>query len=66
MGTEERHLDCIIIGAGISGLDAAYHLQEHCKWASYVVLERRANLGGTWDLNRDQLYKIGLPGKSIL
>ena len=27
-------------------------LQEHCKWASFVVLERRANLGGTWDLNR--------------
>ena len=26
--------------------------QEHCKWARFVVLERRANLGGTWDLNR--------------
>eukprot|EP00092_Neocalanus_flemingeri_P079834 GFUD01099497.1.p1 GENE.GFUD01099497.1~~GFUD01099497.1.p1 ORF type:complete len:514 (+),score=114.96 GFUD01099497.1:53-1543(+) len=46
---EEEHFDCLIIGAGISGLDAAYHLQEHCKWASYAILERRANLGGTWD-----------------
>ena len=46
---EEKHTDCIIIGAGISGLDAAYHLQEHCKWAEYVILERRTNLGGTWD-----------------
>ena len=47
---EEKHTDCIIIGAGISGLDAAFHLQKHCKWAKYVILERRANLGGTWDL----------------
>ena len=46
---EENHYDCLIIGAGISGLDAAYYLQQHCKWASYAILERRANLGGTWD-----------------
>lgn len=46
---EEKHLDCLIIGAGISGLDAAYHLQEYSNWASYAILERRANLGGTWD-----------------
>lgn len=43
------HFDCLIIGAGISGLDAAYHVQTHCKWATYCILERRANLGGTWD-----------------
>jgi len=47
--SEEKHFDCLIIGAGISGLDAAYHIQEHCKWASYAILERRNNLGGTWD-----------------
>jgi len=47
---EDKHVDCMIIGAGISGIDAAYHLQEHCPWASYAILERRANLGGTWDL----------------
>jgi len=45
----EEHYDCLIIGAGISGLDAAYHLQEYSKWASYAILERRSNLGGTWD-----------------
>ena len=50
MGGEEKHSDCIIIGAGISGLDAAHHLQRHCPWAEYVVLEQRAALGGTWDL----------------
>merc|ERR1711892_664302 len=49
MTENEKHFDCLIIGAGISGLDAAYHLQEHCQWASYAILERRANLGGTWD-----------------
>ena len=46
---EEKHFDCLIIGAGISGLDAAYHLNQYCSWASYAILERRANLGGTWD-----------------
>jgi cation diffusion facilitator CzcD-associated flavoprotein CzcO len=46
---EEQHLDCLVLGAGISGLDAAFHLQKHCPWANYAILERRANLGGTWD-----------------
>jgi len=46
---EEIHFDCLIIGAGISGLDAAYHIQKHCEWAKYAILERRQNLGGTWD-----------------
>merc|ERR550517_1971273 len=45
----EEHFDCLVIGAGISGLDAAYHLQKHASWASYAILERRSNLGGTWD-----------------
>jgi len=47
--TREQHFDCLIIGAGISGIDAAYHLNTHCSWANYAILERRANLGGTWD-----------------
>jgi len=46
---EETHYDCLIIGAGISGLDAAYHIQKHCDWAKYAILERRQNIGGTWD-----------------
>ena len=47
--SDENHFDVIIIGAGISGIDAAYHMQKHCEWASYTILERRENLGGTWD-----------------
>ena len=45
-------LDVVIIGAGISGLGAAYHLGERDHTTRYVVLERRARIGGTWDLFR--------------
>lgn len=44
------HYDSIIIGAGISGISAAYHLQKNCPGKSYRILERRQGLGGTWDL----------------
>ena len=44
------HQDAIIIGAGISGISAAYHLQKYNKGKSYKILERRQALGGTWDL----------------
>jgi monooxygenase len=43
-------VDVIIVGAGISGISAAWHLQDRCPDKSYVMLERRENLGGTWDL----------------
>jgi len=45
-----EHLDVVIVGAGISGISAAWHLQERCPTKSYAVLEARDNLGGTWDL----------------
>ena len=45
-----EHLDVVIVGAGISGISAAWHLQERCRGKSYAILERRENLGGTWDL----------------
>lgn len=44
------HYDAIIIGAGISGISAAYHLQTYNKGKNYKILERREALGGTWDL----------------
>ncbi len=48
----EQHLDVLIVGAGISGIGTAYHLQEQCPDKSYAIVERRQNLGGTWDLFR--------------
>jgi monooxygenase len=45
-----EHLDVVIVGAGISGISAAWHLQDRCPTKSYAILERRADLGGTWDL----------------
>jgi monooxygenase len=45
-----EHLDVLIIGAGISGVSAAWHLQDRCPTKSYAILERRENMGGTWDL----------------
>jgi monooxygenase len=43
-------VDVVIVGAGISGISAAWHLQKKCPTKSYVILERRDDLGGTWDL----------------
>ncbi len=45
-----EHFDVIIVGAGISGIGAAHHLQKYCPGKSYAVLEARAEMGGTWDL----------------
>jgi cation diffusion facilitator CzcD-associated flavoprotein CzcO len=46
------HFDVLIIGAGISGVDAAFHLQRECPSRTYAVLEARNAVGGTWDLFR--------------
>lgn len=46
------HTDVLIIGAGLSGIGAAYHLQTECPDRSYVILEGREAIGGTWDLFR--------------
>ena len=42
--------DVLIVGAGISGIGMAVHLGAKCPGKTYAILERRANLGGTWDL----------------
>ncbi|MCO5249342.1 MAG: NAD(P)/FAD-dependent oxidoreductase [Chitinophagales bacterium] len=47
---EKNNFDVIIMGAGLSGIGTAYHLQKECKGKSYVILENRADMGGTWDL----------------
>ena len=47
-----EHLDVLVVGAGLSGIGAAHHLQAECPWASYAVFEARGAIGGTWDLFR--------------
>jgi cation diffusion facilitator CzcD-associated flavoprotein CzcO len=50
--TESRHVDVVIVGAGISGIDAAYRLRERNPTLDYIILEGRGTLGGTWDFFR--------------
>jgi monooxygenase len=45
-----EHLDVLIVGAGISGISAAWHLQDRSPSKTYAILERREGIGGTWDL----------------
>jgi len=47
-----EHFDVLIVGAGLSGVGAGYHLQHKCPAKSYVILEGRDCIGGTWDLFR--------------
>ncbi len=46
------HFDVLIIGAGLSGIGAAWHLQMRCPDRTYAILEGRSAIGGTWDLFR--------------
>src|SRR5436190_12852265 len=64
MATE--HVDVLIVGAGLSGIGAAYHLQQKCPDKRYVILEGRSAIGGTWDLFRypgvrsdSDMYSLG-------
>ncbi|MFD3430295.1 flavin-containing monooxygenase [Nocardia fluminea] len=64
------HLDVVIVGAGLSGIGAAYRLQTECPDKSYAILEAREALGGTWDLFRypgirsdSDMFTLGYPFK---
>jgi monooxygenase len=47
-----EHFDVLIVGAGLSGIGAAWHLQDRCPGTSYAIWEARDAVGGTWDLFR--------------
>ncbi|HEY8295035.1 MAG TPA: NAD(P)/FAD-dependent oxidoreductase [Micrococcaceae bacterium] len=66
-GTAE-HRDVVIVGAGLSGIGAAYRLQSECPGKSYAILEAREAIGGTWDLFRypgvrsdSDMFTLGYP-----
>jgi cation diffusion facilitator CzcD-associated flavoprotein CzcO len=50
--SDPRPLDVLVVGAGISGISAGYHLQAECPEKTYAILESRGSIGGTWDLFR--------------
>jgi monooxygenase len=50
--TAPQHVDVLIVGAGLSGIGAACHLQTDAPGTSYAILEARGASGGTWDLFR--------------
>ena len=47
-----EHFDVVVVGGGLSGIGAAYHLQDKCPDRTFVILEGRDSIGGTWDLFR--------------
>jgi cation diffusion facilitator CzcD-associated flavoprotein CzcO len=68
-----KHADVIIVGAGLSGIGTAVHLRRECPGRSYIVLEGRAAMGGTWDLFRypgirsdSDMYTLGYDFKPWL
>ena len=61
-----EHVDVLVVGAGLSGVAAGYYLQTRCPTKSYVILEGRDQMGGTWDLFRypgvrsdSEMYTLG-------
>ncbi len=65
---DEQHLDVLIVGAGLSGIDAACRLRERHPARSVAILEARDAIGGTWDLFRypgvrsdSDMHTLGFP-----
>ena len=64
------HVDVVVVGAGLSGIDAGYRLQTECPERSYLLIETRESIGGTWDLIRypgvrsdSDMFTLGYPFK---
>ena len=63
-----KQVDVLIVGAGISGVDAGCRLKQRCPKKSFAILESRERIGGTWDLFRypgvrsdSDMYTLGFP-----
>jgi len=51
-GAQQEHFDVLIVGAGLSGIGAGFHLQSRLPGKTHAIFEAREDLGGTWDLFR--------------
>lgn len=67
-GDIDNDVDVVVIGAGLSGIAAAWRLAEKCPWARFVIIESREAIGGTWDLFRypgvrsdSDMFTLGYP-----
>jgi monooxygenase len=63
-----EYVDVLVVGAGLSGVGAAYRLQTECPDRSFTILEARDAIGGTWDLFRypgvrsdSDMFTLGYP-----
>lgn len=72
-GNSDNYFDVVIVGAGLSGIGAARLLQDNCPSKTFVVLEGRNTIGGTWDLFRypgirsdSDMYTMGYDSKPWL
>jgi monooxygenase len=70
--TTPEHFDVLIVGAGLSGIGAGYHLQANCPRKTYAILEGREAIGGTWDLFRypgirsdSDMYTLGYSVQAV-
>lgn len=68
MNNQTPVYDVIVVGAGLSGIGAAYHLQHECPGKTFTVLEARDSMGGTWDLFKypgirsdSDMFTLGFP-----
>lgn len=66
-----EHFDVLIVGAGLSGIDAGVHMKQDCPNKSWAILDGRDDIGGTWDLFRypgvrsdSDMYTLGFPFKA--
>src|SRR5262249_30364416 len=53
------HVDVLVVGAGISGICAGYHLQKSCPDRTYAILEQREAIAAAWELSRDPVIRSG-------
>ncbi|KAK2747146.1 hypothetical protein FQN57_002403 [Myotisia sp. PD_48] len=66
LGSYQRKLKVLTIGAGVSGIMMAYKIQKHCKNVEHVVYEKNSDIGGTWLENRYPNCACDIPSHAYI